>query len=176
MQTLTKTNFGIAIAYLVPGFIALFGLSFQSTMISSWLLDRDGVTIGGFLYSTLSALTLGLFCSTSRWLLLDSIHHATGVTRPNWDFGRLEQNLGAYVLLEENHYRFYQFYGNSLVALLAAYACWRETSATELHLIGDIAIAVIATILFLGSRDTLKKYYGRVEALLTSRAHLLIVP
>ncbi|TWU54713.1 hypothetical protein Poly51_34320 [Rubripirellula tenax] len=175
MQSLTNKNFGLVIAFLVPGFIAICGVSFRSTTVNVWIAGTEGVSVGGFLYSTLAALFVGLLCSTARWLCLDWLHHHTGIARPEWDYVKLQANLGAYTLLEENHYRYYQFYGNSLFAWWIAYGCWRSTLAGQEPQPADLAFAGISLLLYLGSRDTLQKYYRRVEDLLSPTSTIGII-
>lgn len=170
MDSLTNKNFGFAIAYLLPGFVLLGGLSTHFDLISDWMLGlnlESDATIGGFLYSTLTALLLGLICSTIRWLVVDTLHHATGIARPNWNYESLQDKLGAYSLLEENHYRYYQFYGNTTVAWVAAFFLWRlsETAVASFRM--DLGAIMVTLLLYSGSRDTLTKYYRRVEALLS---------
>ena len=68
--------------------------------------------------------------------------------------------------LIEDHYRYYQFYSNSLVAI----ACfmvgrWTVEGFSIIELIGWLAIS---GLFLAGSRDTLRKYYERVEALLAA--------
>ena len=40
-------------------------------------------------YAVLAATAIGLIVSALRWMLLDRLHHATGVKRPVWDDRRL---------------------------------------------------------------------------------------
>ena len=156
MEQVTRTNFGLLIAYLIPGFIALVGMSFLSDTIRAWLVGHDAVTIGGFLYSTIAAMVVGLMCSTVRWIAIDTLHHRTGIRRPEWNFADLQENLEAYLLLEENHYRYYQFYGNSLIAWAIGYGSWRYSVTDRPWQSADLAFMVIAMLLYLGSRDTLR--------------------
>lgn len=169
MQSVTNQNFGILIAYVLPGFVALWGLSTRINQLQIWLgnsAEQDG-TVGGFLYVTLLALTIGLVASTLRWMLLDTLHHNTGIPRPKWSWAKLEKNLQAYILFEENHYRYYQFYGNMLVAVPIGYVSWRSTGA-DWWQTTDLIFAGLLIVLYFGSRDTLKKYYLRVAELLKS--------
>jgi hypothetical protein len=74
MKDVTGKNFGVIIAFLLPGFVLLWGLSYSSKPIADWLArssGSDAATIGGFLYSTLASLALGLLVSATRWLLVD---------------------------------------------------------------------------------------------------------
>ena len=102
--------------------------------------------------------------STLRWLLIDTLHHRTGVRPPRWDFRKLKDRVTAYDRLIEIHYRYYQFHANSLLAVsISALLRWLEQGfrVRELFL-----LLAIDTLLYLGSRDTLSKYYRRVEELL----------
>ena len=159
------------IAYLLPGFVALWGLSFRVEQLRFWLGQANdaSTTIGGFLYTTLAALTFGLIASTLRWLVIDSLHHWTGIRRPKWNFSKLQNRLGAYSLLEEGHYRYYQFYANMLIASSVGYLGWRTSGVADVSGWEDLLFAGFLCLMYLGSRDTLYKYYGRVHALLKSR-------
>lgn len=176
MQDLSRSNFGLVIGFLLPGLIALLGLTPHSETIRNWLAGNPATdaTIGGFLFATLGSLFLGLLCSTIRWLFLDTLHHRTGVRPPRRNFRRLQANLGAYRLIEENHYQYYQFYGNSLFALVASYLSFRiqKPPVTEFW-IDAIALAT-ALLLYLGSRDTLTKYYRRIEELMSETQKIIL--
>jgi hypothetical protein len=105
-------SFGLLIAYVLPGVIALLGVSYFSDPVRSWLGSSaaDAPTVGGFLYVTLASIAAGLTASTVRWLIVDTLHHWTGIRQPRWDFSRLQANVGAFDVLIEIHYKFYQFY------------------------------------------------------------------
>ena len=81
-------------------------------------MSSGGVTVGGFLYLTLASITAGLTVSTIRWLLIDRIHHATGIRRSNWYGSKLQEKLGAFDALIEANYCYYQMYSNFLVSML----------------------------------------------------------
>jgi len=169
MKDFSSKNFGTLIAYLLPGVIVLLGLSYRSETISIWMFGGEGLSnpsIGGFMYSTLLALLAGLICSTIRWMTIDFIHHRTGVEKPKRDFRKLQSNYDAYTLIEENHYQYYQFYANSLIAGLIGYGIWRSTQTLGWVCWEDLWILIFAILMFAGSRDTLSKYYARIEELL----------
>ncbi len=166
MRDITSDSFGLLIAYLIPGFIILWGLSQFSPDVQGWMgtSENDGHTIGGFLYGTVAAVATGLTASTVRWLLIDPLHHWTGVKVPAWDLHELHARTTAFEILIEIHYRYYQFYANTFVALpFAAIARWTDDGFRWLELAGLI---VLMALFFAGSRDTLAKYYGRVDAML----------
>ena len=166
VNDVTNQNFGLLIAFVLPGFILLWGLQPHSAMITGWLghAATDVPSVGGFLYITMASVGVGQLVSTLRWLLIDTLHHRTGVRPPRWDFRKLKDRVTAYDRLIEIHYRYYQFHANSLLAVsISALLCWldRGFRAREFFL-----LLVIDTLLYLGSRDNLQKYYRRVEELL----------
>lgn len=170
MNDVTAANFGLLIAFLLPGFVTLWGIGEFSGTIHSWFTGSpdQSPSVGGFLYVTLGAVATGLFVSTVRWLLIDRIHHRTGIVEPQWDFAALNQNLATFEILVASHYRFYQAYANMAVAVVLAFiAATITTPEFRVHLFGYmVGLTVVETVLWLGSRDTLQKYYRRAEALM----------
>jgi hypothetical protein len=170
MQTVSTTNFGPLIAYLVPGATALLGFFPYSETLRSWFAAApDGTpTIGGFLYLTVASLAAGMTVSAVRWALIDSMHARTGVSSPRLHFSRLADRVEAYALLIDIHYRHYQYYANMLVALALALGGYRA-SLGGVWPPGwpDLAFVVLEAIFFATSRDTLRKYYARTGQLLS---------
>ena len=90
MKEITDKNFGVIIAFWLPGFILLWGLSFSSAEIAGWLKNSNNPSVGGFLYATLASLALGLLISAVRWLIVDHfLIYITGVPRLDFDFSKL---------------------------------------------------------------------------------------
>jgi hypothetical protein len=112
MNALSNENFGLVIAYVLPGFVALWGVSFFSPTVESWIaVSQQGApTVAGFMYVTLASIGTGLTVSGVRWLIIDTVHHLTGLTRPAWKFVNLDDKLQGFLTLNEGHYRYYQFY------------------------------------------------------------------
>lgn len=163
------TNFGLVIAYVLPGFTALEGFPLVTSNRTGWGTTGDpNPTLTAFLSGTVMALAAGLTVSTVRWLVLDWIHHRTGIRRPERDFAKLERNVAAYEFLGLIHYRYYKFYANMVVALLWAYAT-RDYALGHRGLL-DLALAAL---FLLASRDTLRKYYARTGSLLGSEGDIL---
>ncbi|MBI1827330.1 MAG: hypothetical protein HY287_04015 [Planctomycetes bacterium] len=168
MGDLSARNFGLLIAYWIPGFIALAGVGMLSPPVAAWLSAEPGPSLGGFLYSTMASLAAGMTVSALRWAMIDTFHHCTGLIRPEWDDSRLTERLPALEYLVETHYRYYQFYGNSFVAMVFAYSAWRFSAVGKAVSCGlpDVGVAVLASVFLAGSRDTLRKYYCRATLLL----------
>src|SRR5437899_8339262 len=156
MQSVTKDTFGPVVAYLVPGATVLFGFSQFSTTLRNWFATApaDTPTIGGFLYLTVASLAAGMAVSAVRWAVIDTLHAHTGLPAPSLDFSKLGKNVEAFDLLIEIHYKHYQFYSNSLVALAVAYACYRVKLGGLLPLSWpDLGCVVLEAVFFATSRD-----------------------
>ena len=144
MNGLSNQNFGLVIAYVLPGFVALWGVSYFSPTVAGWIAaSQEGApTVAGFMYVTLASLGAGLTVSGVRWALVDSIHHLTGLKRPAWKFVNLDDKLQGFLLLNESHYRYYQFYANMFIAAGFTYASWLvwERERTEGRRLGQPAL------------------------------------
>lgn len=172
MNSISKDTFGPLIAFLIPGAIALFGLSPFIPAVLSWFATDpvNPPSIGGFLYLTVASLAMGMTVSAIRWVVVDTLHSRTGVQSPTLDFSRLGSNVAAMELLIEIQYRHYLFYANAFVAVAIAWVAHRTAIGwlqppNEI----DLAFLVLEPIFWVASRDTLKKYYRRAEQILMPR-------
>lgn len=175
LKDVSPSNFGLLIGFLLPGFTVLWGLSYYSVTVSNWLSGSSTTpSVGGFMYVTLASVAAGVTVSTVRWAVLDTVHRWTGLRQPAWDFSRLQDNVAAYNVLNEIHYKYYLFHGNHLVALLFLYGARRVRLGLFTASWGwvDAGFLLLSVVLFVGSRDTLHKYYSRVSQLLGSEAKL----
>lgn len=169
MKDVSPGNFGVLIAFVLPGFVVLWGVSYFSATVRLWLSGAGTTpTIGGFMFGTLASVAAGVTVSTVRWLVIDKIHYWTGIRQPHWNFSRLGQNVDAYNVLNDIHYKFYQFHANGLIALLFVYVARRTHHGIFTAPFGwfDLGFALLSLVLFVGSRDTLHKYHMRVSQLL----------
>lgn len=163
-----EKEFGILISLILPGFISLLGIAPYSATVQAWIgtSGPDAPTIGGFLYVTVAAVFLGLLVSTIRWAIIDTIHHYTGIKPPGWDFSRLANREAGFTVLIDIHYRYYQFYGNSIIAIL--FLTSTRSLSQGFSVVEILAATLTCMLFFAGSRDTLRKYYRRADELLTA--------
>lgn len=172
MREVTGQNFGLLIAYVLPGFVSLCAVGQFVPIVAGWLqasaAPDQPASVGGFLYVTLASVGAGLTVSTVRWALIDTLHHWTGIRRPPWDDSKLQEKLGAFEALVENHYRYYQFYANMLVAMFVLVLASFATSGREWSNpgLGECGLLILGVVYWAGSRDTLRKYYTRAAVLL----------
>ena len=171
MRDVNSSNFGLLIAFVVPGFTTILGMSYLSPTISQWIGSStdQAPTVGGFLYVTIGSVAAGMTVSAARWIIIDSVHAWTGVSQPRWRISKLAKAVSAYNLLIEIHYRHYQFHSNMCIALVFVYVARKSSLGLWGEPIGllDAGFFVLLLLFFVTSRDNLRKYYGRVEQLLS---------
>jgi hypothetical protein len=170
----SNSQFGLIVAYLLPGFIGLAGIAPFVPTVGIWLRPAgySEASLGPPVYALLAATTIGMIVSSLRWLVVDHIHQWLGLTPPRWDDRQLQTRLDAFSYLVENHYRYYQFTANTLVALAIAYVINRAAAtSTYLGPVTDLAVVLLCLALFLASRDNLSKYYARTRLLIGYLPH-----
>ena len=171
MTAVTERSFGLLIAYVIPGFgfIALWGS--EIPQVSRWMTDSTATspTVGGFLYITIASVTSGLVLHTLRWAILDRLHHATGLRPPAWNRFADPVSLDAYRSMVDFHYRYYEFYGSSLLLMIALVLLPPSNIANtpDWRLLQGALIA-LSLIFFAASRDTLNRCYSRFPGLETT--------
>jgi hypothetical protein len=171
MTGTSSKQFGFIIAYLLPGFIALGGLAPVVPAIARWLqpvsAGQYDLGVGPPLYTLLGAIAIGLLLSCFRWALIDHAHQAMGVRRPVWDDGELDRVLDGFDYLVQNHFRYYEFCGNALLAILIAYLANRTAGTFAFFSIWtDAAATALLLVLFFASRNALSNYYTRTSRLI----------
>ena len=171
MQGLSARNFGLLIAYVLPGFVTLWGASLVFPAVGVWLVGsaESGPNVGGFLYVSVGSVAAGMTVSAVRWVVVDWLHEVTGLMRPEWDDSKLNERLPAFEALVENHYRYYQFYANTLVALALAYPTWRLHGRAGVFQVTDLGFVAAEGVFLAASRDALRNYYRRSAILLGTR-------
>ncbi len=167
-------DFGLIITCILPGCVVLWGLGHLYPPLEAWISGASmaSATVGSFFYVALAAIGTGLTASCVRWLVIDTLHHCTGLRPPDWNYALLAERTAAYHLLTENHYKYYQFYANMVVAIVFAYAAWRgDHSFSEQPLGRAEVISLSLVVVFLAaSRDSLSRYYRRAGELLRTEA------
>lgn len=170
MTDVVGTHFGLVIAYVLPGFLTLWGLRYLFPEVQRWLSSAPSsfANLDIVLFVTLASVAAGLVISAVRWVVIDNLHAASGLRRPNWDDSQLQRHLQAFEAIVQAHYRYYQFYANSAVALAFVYLAWLTHAAGAISWKSHIAFATTEVLLFAASRDNLSKYYVRASRILSS--------
>lgn len=162
-------NFGLLIAYLLPGTISVYALRYFSrdtAALFDAVLDKDK-NLGASFLILVTALVLGLIVSAFRDLALDRLHYKTGVEFVQFNYGKFldEDRRAALEELIANKYRFYQFYGNTMVALLflliARMVKENICNYPTLFILNLLAVV----ILFIASREALTDMFDTYKGI-----------
>ncbi|MGC2459892.1 MAG: hypothetical protein WA446_02780 [Steroidobacteraceae bacterium] len=167
-------QFGRIIAFLLPGFIFLYGARsfFPDVQAALSAASEAKTSIGTFLFVVLAALAAGLMLSAGRWLIVDTLICKIGIKRwqitvPTMSYSKLADpnTYAAFTGVVDNHYNFYQYFANSLIAVVAVFviACAQQGAPSYAT---DIGFVVVCMALLLAARDALKKYYVRASEIL----------
>ncbi len=167
-------QFGILIAYVIPGFIVVNGLAYHWPTVATWLATGDQPSVGGFLYVTLASTACGLSTSTLRWLLIDTLLHRTGVQKAQWRLSELREQLPAFEMFVIYTYRYYRFHANCVVALPAWFVL-RSLHDQTIHIRWLVGLVLAEAVLLVGARDTLKKYYARTNEVLREQSRVISI-
>lgn len=174
-ETIPK-YFGLTIAFLAPGMLGLYALSFFAPPVAEWLglAAKQDVDLGGFLFAFIASIGIGVFISGLRFLVLDRVMPKC----PEFDYAKLgDPNVErALEFARVHHYQFYQFYSNTLCALVLVFAAWWWTSSPrpQWSSVGMRFAMLTATcaVLFFSARDCLLKHDQKVTPLLRPRGLL----
>lgn len=160
--------FSPLIGFVLPGLVALYGLSFQLPIIRVWFgtaAEKD-TTIGGFFFVLLASLATGLVISGARCLLIDRCMP----TKPQFDYSKRggEDVERALADIRAQHYAYYLFYANTLCALVVAFVAW-QTAVRPTRTVFWLVLAgllILDAVLFWSARDALGKYDEKTQGVL----------
>jgi|GEM_PF-3012691 len=133
-------DFGLFIAYLVPGIVVLYALSLVAPQVREFLQGGDGKSsLGGAVMVTLVALVVGRIVSIGRSAIIDPTFriplpfvncdrapHRGAIDSAEPDYKQLTRvgHREALLMAITNEQRPYQFGGNTAIAVLLATSCW----------------------------------------------------
>lgn len=179
-------DFGLFIAYVTPGMIALFALSLVSSHLRDlWQGAGDKPTTGTAVIVMLLALVFGRILSISRVVAIDSTFRvplpfvscghaphrgAIVAVEPDYrqlaDAGRRE----AFRLAIANEQRPFQFGGNTAIAIVLLTGCWivslsRSDRRRPRVLMAILGTAGLVIVLYAGARVSHYRFVRAVAAL-----------
>ena len=174
-------SFGLVIAFLVPGMIGLYAGSLHVPMLQDWfaVAGRAQTTVGGFLFIIIASSGAGVFLSGVRWYFLeDWIKRAVGVSAQHDIANRREnQTELVYQHMRQQHYDFYLFYSNTLVALVVLWVSWVFSQlpvltawtfswATARPIVVTLLGAAAGWVLYESAKDAYRRYQEKRAAVL----------
>ena len=163
-------NSTIIIAFLLPGAIAMWGMSFFSDTVRSWLRPSStSSSVGGAILFLVASLTAGLLTDALRTHTVDIIHFHTGVQQAEWSFEDLDKaKLEQFQGIMDNHFRYHQFYGNAFLCILFVYASWhiKQRAWPWPPSLRALAVTFLLIVTWLGSRTDLEAACQAVDELM----------
>lgn len=150
MKGITSTTFGLLIAFLLPGLVALIALSYWVPLLQvtfNTFLTTDA-NLGLAILVLLIAVVVSLQLTLVRWLLFEVLLCRPYRLKPQ-DFQNLgtEGKLLAFRGAVEEHYRYHQFWGSMSIVIPIFYLGWaREMGAFP---ITGKSLLILALFLFM---------------------------
>ena len=138
LKDLTSTSFGYIIAFLLPGLLGLYALTYRSPTVAQLIGPalKAEANVGPSVILLLIALAVGLCVSALRFFLFEKLlcrKHKF----PDDMFSKLaaERRLASFKAVVDEHYRYHQFYGGCSVAVLILYTGWLRHTICNISLV-----------------------------------------
>ena len=180
MKDIGSTAFGLVIAFVIPGLIGFYGLSFISPMVASILAtfltsDANG---GLFFLVLAAAIAISLQITVVRYFIFEVAFVKERLEAPFFgELGRSSDRLIAYRALVDETYRFHQFWGGCAVAIPLFGFCWAWNKVPPLSTLagwGDMLsspifwiCAVTEVLTFVAARNAYSMYVSRAKQILS---------
>ena len=173
MPNIEPGTFGLAIAFMAPGVVGLWGIGQHVPTIREWFgaTPQSQATAGGFLFVLLAAIAVGVFLSGLRQLLLDQLlfERLLDLKRPSADESKLAQPevRDAIRFSADSYYRYYQFYANMAVAVAVAYVAWvfDNPGWSGWRFGGLLLLFSTIFVLIMSAKYSLERYYTSLRGI-----------
>jgi hypothetical protein len=161
----SSLDFGTVIAFVAPGFIGLYALSYHVLTARTWLdaASNKEQSVGVFLMVLLASIAIGLVISGVRQLVIDNLLCSSRLGRfalPQHalDWSKItEKNLPLLNTIRDGYYWYYHFYSNTLVSVVF-WAAARWTAGVSFRWWHWMVIAFAAIGLLSSARFSLQRY------------------
>jgi hypothetical protein len=128
MKDITTTSFGLIIAYLLPGLAGLYGITLLIDpvgKVSNPIFNTQS-DVALFLMALAAAIIVGLQVNVIRWVIYEEFIFRELRLPRDLDYGALkdEVRLKSIIAINEENYRYHQFYGGMTVTMPLLYVGW----------------------------------------------------
>ena len=173
MDKIYSSSFGLVIAFLLPGFIAFYGMInwignfniiYNNLFISSSFL-------GAFSLIIVISLILGLIITSIKWVLYENILDKSQTLDDNSfkDIGSNRDKLIAFRAAVDEHYRYHQFWSNTSIAIFPSYVhIFIDLCNNHKYwflILSLILVLSLEILLFFSAKEAKKKYIIRAKAI-----------
>ncbi len=177
MKDVTSTSFGLLIAFLLPGLVGLYGLSYWSKKLG-YVFDTFltvNSNVGLSIVVLLAALAVGLIVTAVRWIVFERWICKKIQLGPS-DFEKLdsEEKLLVFRAIVDEHYRYHQFWGGMCIVIPVlsigmAREYWPDLTAIRV-IVSAGAVVTIELIVGIAAREAFRNYVTRAKRILTSKS------
>src|SRR3954451_1682001 len=175
VKDLGSTSFGLLIAYILPGLVALYGLSFWLTPVASLFagfLTAES-TIGLSLLVVLMSIAIGLYVTVVRELIFERVICRTSKLCAD-DFSGLgsEAKLSAFRAAVDEMYRYHQFWGGIFIVAPLVYVGWLTHTPHSISFVASLSLLIGVEVLSLyAAIESFKRYIFRANLILKGAAN-----
>lgn len=161
-------NFGQFIAYLIPGYLAIYPLAEVVPPLASLLGEKGVPQAEAIIPLLVLGVGIGIIINAFSWALLRPLFALSGVRRPEeLTYTKLRKDdIEVYNTIIEANFRYHQFYSNMVIAVLLHGPSWFVLPVKD-NLLRDTAFVLVVGVLFFAARDSLSRAYIRMLALFT---------
>lgn len=161
----SSLDFGTVIAFVAPGFIGFYALSYHVSTARGWLdaASKKEQSVGVFLMVLLASIAIGLVISGVRQLVIDNLMSSSwlrtlALPKHNLDWSKINTtNLPLLNTIRDGYYWYYQFYSNTFIAV-AFWVAARASAAVSFRWWQWVVIAFAAIALLTSARYSLQRY------------------
>jgi len=169
LKDLTSTSFGYIIAFLLPGILGLYALTFWSPQIGALFqpIFNGDAAIGPSAIFLLLALGMGVSVSAVRFVIFEK-----GVCRKHqlspkmFEVLAAENKLASFKAAVDEHYRYHQFYGGCVISFPILFVGWWQMHGWEFTtrlVIGGVGFIIVGLLFAYSASDCFKKYVRRAN-------------
>ena len=144
-----EQTFGLMIAYVFPGMIALYAAGLHVPLIQSWYKSP---ALTEFLLLIILSAGAGVFLSGVRWIIFEKalkrLFRKTATAPRKQHDETSEQTLQGIIM---QLYRYYQFYANTSVAAVCVYLAWLvNTGRPDGRTLASVSALLVLLVAVLG--------------------------
>lgn len=174
MKDVTSTSFGLLIAFLLPGLVGLYGISFWSPTVrrvfETFLTTQSNVGLS--ILVLLAGVTVGLLVTILRWWIFECWISRKYRLAPS-EFAKLdsESKLSSFRAAVDEHYRYHQFWGGMFVVFPFLFVgameeIWPALTGLQIVLC-FAALVVMEVITGVAAHFAFRNYGTRAKHILT---------
>jgi hypothetical protein len=169
MDAMEKTglNFGLVIAYLIPGFLATYAVASRVSTVDALLGGPKRVPDAASVVPlVLIAVGVGIIINAISAVVIRNLIHLSGVKEEEEFVTRKlrDEDIRRYDHMVEATFRYHQFYSNMLIAVVLLAPIWLLWPLQD-NILRNASFLVVVVVLSSTARDSLQQFYKGLRKL-----------